>query len=298
MPSILVVDDTSVDRRLAGGLLEKSPELDIYYAENGRDALLMIGNYLPDLVVTDMQMPEMDGLELVNQIVERFPDLPVVLMTAHGSENVAAQALANGAASFVPKSELAGALLETVNQVLSIAASETRHRRLNASLKRTQFEFELENDPQLIPPLLDLLQQFLVNLEGYDHPTRVRMGVALEQALLNAMLRGNLELSRELVPATCGPEFSERKADTRFSERRVQLTINIGQDEVEFTIRDDGPGFDLALVPSVGAAESFVDGTGRGLVLIRNFMDEVHFSDGGRTLRMTKARPDGPSKPR
>jgi len=69
---------------------------------------------LPDLVVTDWQMPEIDGLELVNTIGDKYPEVPVVLMTAHGSEVVAAQALANGAASFVPKSDLADNLVETV----------------------------------------------------------------------------------------------------------------------------------------------------------------------------------------
>ncbi len=298
MPSVLVVDDTAVDRRLAGGLLEQVPELDVYYAVNGQDALLKIGNYLPDLVLTDLQMPELDGLELVNQIVERFPDLPVVLMTAHGSENIAAQALANGAASYVPKSELAANLVDTVTQVLAISASETRHKRLRSSIKRTHLEFEFENDPDLIAPVLDLLQQLLVNHDGFDHPTRIRIGVAIEQALLNAMLRGNLELCRSVVPVGKGPAVKERRLDKRFSERRVSMALDIEPEHVSATISDEGPGFDTTLVPLPSTSDSFQAGYGRGLVLIQNFMDEVEFAEAGRKISMKKKQNTCPIKPR
>ena len=109
MAVVLVVDDTAVDRRLAGGLLEKSGNMEVAYANNGVEALNFIGDQKPDLVLTDLQMPDIDGLKLVTTITDEYPGLPVVLMTAHGSENAAAQALANGAACYVPKSELAAA---------------------------------------------------------------------------------------------------------------------------------------------------------------------------------------------
>ena len=99
MPTVLVVDDAAVDRKLAGGLLERSPNLQVSYAENGNDALSQIKHQAPDLVLTDLQMPDIDGLQLVTSIGQDHPNIPVVLMTAHGSEVVAAQALANGAAS-------------------------------------------------------------------------------------------------------------------------------------------------------------------------------------------------------
>ncbi len=130
MPTVLVVDDAAVDRRLAGGLLERDPNIDVDYAENGADALAYIDRCIPDLVVTDLQMPDIDGLCLVNSICDQFPEVPVVLMTAHGSEQIAAQALASGAASYVPKSELANSLYETVMYVLLLSQSQSQHMKL------------------------------------------------------------------------------------------------------------------------------------------------------------------------
>src|SRR5687768_17320524 len=101
MAVVLVVDDSPVDRTRAGGLLKKRPGLIPVYASNGREALALIAEKAPDIVVSDLQMPEMDGLELVEAIRRQFAALPVILMTAHGSEETAVQALQKGAASYV-----------------------------------------------------------------------------------------------------------------------------------------------------------------------------------------------------
>ena len=91
MPKVLIVDDSPVDRRLAGKLLEKrhdpgAPDtetgLTMAYAADGREALAAIEKDRPDVVITDLQMPEMNGLNLVLQVRIRHPLLPVILMTA------------------------------------------------------------------------------------------------------------------------------------------------------------------------------------------------------------------------
>ena len=92
-----------MDRRLVGGILEKNPDWTIIYAVNGKEALEEIEKHIPDLVLTDMQMPEMNGLELVTAVKEEYPFIPVLLMTAQGSEEIAVQALRRGAASYVPE---------------------------------------------------------------------------------------------------------------------------------------------------------------------------------------------------
>ncbi len=290
MPTVLVVDDTAVDRRLAGGLLESAPDLTVCYAQNGNEALLQIGNELPDLVLTDLQMPDLDGLQLVNAITEKYPDVPVVLMTAHGSEVIAAQALAGGAASYVPKSELAENLVETVMHILAMSDSDARYRKLMRCARRVDFEFELENDLKVIDPLIDLVQQVVSSQDLMDPTDRVRMCVAVEHAVQNAMLRGNLEISRHEFPVV-DPAFVEEKATLDpFRARRVYFRFTVVDEGVEFVVRDEGPGFDVAAVPQAADPESFRDGIGRGLVLMQAFMNTIEFCDEGREIRMKKQR--------
>ena len=298
MATILVVDDTAVDRRLAGGLLETSANLEVCYAENGKEALQQISMSLPDLVVTDLQMPEIDGLELVNTIGDKYPEVPVVLMTAHGSEVVAAQALANGAASFVPKNDLADNLVQTVMHVLVLADSDSRYNKLLNCTRKTDFEFDLENDPAIIEPLIDLVQQVALSQGLLSPQNRVQLGVALEHALSNAMIRGNLEFSREEMPVTNLNLTQARAKQEPYNQRNVYFRSLVTREKAEFTIRDQGKGFDYESQLRSSAPESFRDGAGRGLVLIQAFMDEVEFADGGREIRMSMPKTSRPSLPR
>lgn len=289
MPKVLVVDDTAMDRRLAGGLLETAGDIEISYAKSGNEALNELSSRLPDLVLTDLQMPGVDGLELVNSINEKYPAVPVVLMTAHGSEVVAAQALANGAASFVPKSELANTLVETVMHILAMADTDQTYQRLVQCASKTEFEFNLENDAKLIDPLTELIQRVSGSQDVSSQTSRLRMGVALEQALYNAMFRGNLEMSHNEFPVVYFMSMKDRANEPRFRERRVYFHARITPDEAVFTVRDQGPGFDTSIVGPPADPESLKEGCGRGLVLMTTFMDRVQFNDAGNEVVMHKS---------
>jgi CheY-like chemotaxis protein len=288
MASILVVDDSAVDRRLAGGLLEKNTYLEVRYAENGIAALKEIDREPPDVVLTDLQMPEMDGLQLVLRIAEENADIPVVLMTAHGSESIAAQALANGAASFVAKTDLAESLVNTVMLILAMNETDLRYRRLIQCSTRTEFEFQMENDIQLIEPLIDLVQQVVASMNICDTSQRVRMGVALENALTNAMIRGNLEIAATANQVVDRDLITERRTQKPYKDRRVFVNAAIDRHKVSFVVRDQGPGFDIKTVPESGDPAAFKNASRRGLVLIKTFMDDVKFDSGGNEVRMVK----------
>jgi CheY-like chemotaxis protein len=259
---------------------------------------LQIGNELPDLVLTDLQMPDLDGLQLVTSITEKYPDVPVVLMTAHGSEVIAAQALASGAASYVPKTELAESLVETVMHILAMSESDARYKKLMRCAIKTDFEFNLDNDLQLVDPLVDMIQQIVSSQGLLDSTNRVRMGVALEHALQNAIVRGNLEIPRDQFPVINRVYVQQRNKEHPYCDRRVYFRAKITHDSVHFVVRDQGPGFDVSTVPAAGNPDSFRDGMGRGLVLIKTFMDEVVFNATGNEVHMTKYRNDVPKKPR
>lgn len=293
MSTIMIVDDSEVDRRLAAGLLERQGEYLVTFAKDGREALNLMRDSLPDLVLTDMQMPERDGLGLVNAIRLHYSQIPVVLMTAHGSDQLAVQALEQGAAGYVPKERLKDRLLETVEDVLAIARADRTYARLIGCLKRTEFEFDLENDTQLIDPLVDLTQQIVSGMGLCDTTGRYRVGVALKAALQNALYRGNLELSADETsspPKTREQLVATRRGVAPYCDRRIHVHIRIQPDEARFEIRDDGHGFDSSKLPPPGDATSLDPATGRGLVLMRSFMDEVQFNSTGNQVTLVKRR--------
>ena len=83
MKKILVADDEMAIRLLYSEEL-KEEGYEVYTATNGREALDIIEKVPLDLVILDIKMPEMDGIEALRQIKEKKPDLPVVLSTAYG----------------------------------------------------------------------------------------------------------------------------------------------------------------------------------------------------------------------
>ena len=219
MVTILIVDDSAVERSLAGGLLQGSPDFIVQYAENGKDALERISRTPPNLIVTDLVMPEMDGLELLRAVRRSFPQVPVILMTAYGNEQIAAEALRQGAVSYVPKSRRSATLLQTVTQVLERVNAAQSQKRLSSCLHRIECSYVLDNDPALLKPLLDMVENTLASVGLIDENEQVRVGVALEEALLNAIYHGNLSIGEESYAEVRQIGHGDRFAELRRQER-------------------------------------------------------------------------------
>lgn len=293
MPTVLVVDDSATDRRLAVGLLQKAPHMDVVQATDGRDALRQIELHLPDLVLTDMMMPEMNGLELVAEVKEHYPLLPIILMTSLGSEEIAVQALQKGASSYVPKRSLASELLEVVERVL-LASKEVRGRtRLFARLSRHESAFNLENDLPLVCAMSSYLREEAFRLRICSNAECLRLGVALEEALLNAFYHGNLEISSDLREENhrAYHELAERRCqETPYKHRRIYVSTKVTPTQAIYTIRDEGPGFDPRTLPDPTDPANLDRSCGRGLLLMRTFMDNVIYNDRGNEVTMFKER--------
>src|SRR3954468_1924600 len=146
MTRILVVDDHRSQAEEFGELL-RTAGCDVTLAGNGREAMDLLSSALPDIVLTDLDMPVMDGLELVQAIRREYPALPVILMTAMGSEAVAARALHQGAAGYVRKRSLAREVVRTVGSVLAVARALHQQERALDCLTYGQFGFVLDNGP-------------------------------------------------------------------------------------------------------------------------------------------------------
>src|SRR5258708_2213682 len=127
MAHILVVEDSKAQGIQIQRILE-SEHFDVTLTHHGLDALALLRKSVPDLVLTDMDMPGMNGLEIVEAIRKEFPEVPVILMTAIGSEELAVKALQKGAASYVPKKNLVRDIHDTVANILSVSQG-TRHEK-------------------------------------------------------------------------------------------------------------------------------------------------------------------------
>ncbi len=296
MTTALVVDDSSVDRSLVSSLLKESTSLDVEFAENGAAALQCIGATPPDIVITDLNMPEVDGLELVKAVHANFSSIPIVLITAHGSEDLAVQALTHGAASYVPKGSLSGDLVATVMQVLAISRADHKLKETQAYWRDTKCSFKIPNDHDLIPPLVGQIRSIVDGMQLFDETQRVQLSMALEEAISNALYHGNLELTAEQIDSveydiSAADNISiidERRAASPYKDRSIFVDVDLTRDQAKFTVRDEGPGFDHAGVPSPAEVVASEKLRGRGLTQMRLFLDEIHFNDRGNEVVLVK----------
>lgn len=298
MTTVLVVDDVASDRALAGGLIEKGTGFTVTFAASGEEALDRIRRLAPDAVVTDLQMGDLTGLDLVEILADEFPDLPVVLMTAHGSEEIATAALQAGAATYVPKTQLADRLAAALEQVVELFRGDDRYGRLLKFMSHSDTSFVLENDPKLIPPLIAHLQQQLTRAGFCTATESVRVAIALEEALSNALYHGNLEISREAfeearAAMVVGEPFDlvqQRREQPPYNQRVIRVQVEMTPQEARFTIEDQGPGFDVSSLPAPDDESAWQRAPGRGLLLIHGLMDEVQYNDRGNRVTLTKRR--------
>ncbi len=287
---ILVVDDNPVDRHLVGSLLSKVDNWEISFAADGAAALTAIAASELDLIVTDLQMPYVDGLQLVKQIRESHSHLPVVLTTSFGSEKTAVEALKHGAASYTPKSALSQDLARTVEQVLKMSERVQVDTSNHAQPVPKNMAFVLDNDLGLIGPLIENLQQSLPSWSDRD---RLQIGMAIDEALVNAMHHGNLEVDsnlRDVDETRYYSQIRERRCCEPFCRRRVSVQAQFSEQHVCIQISDDGPGFDPAKIEDPTTDDNVQRIGGRGLFLIRAFMSQVSHNGCGNQITMTKLR--------
>ena len=290
---LLVVEDNVVDRLAVDDLIGSGLGWHIEHAGDGALGLACLDHCSPDIVLTDMILPKLDGLELVRAVRRCHPLVPVVLMTAYGNEDVALRALQQGAAGYVPKRLLRRDLVETLRRVLAASSAVRERQRLLARVRHAETVFVLENDPALLAALAALLQESLAGLGLVDGTDQIRVGVALEEALLNAMYHGNLEVTSELREQddqTFNRVARERSSLPPYCDRRVHVTARVSPTEAVYIIRDEGPGLDPAALPDPTDPANLERASGRGLLLIRTFMDEVQHTPPGNEITLIKRR--------
>lgn len=293
MPTVLVVDDSRVDQRLVGALLQKNGSVRIEYASDGLEALKAVERGVPDLVVTDLVMPNMDGMELVLALRRVDPLVPIVMMTGAGSDEVALEAVKSGARAYIPKSALSRLLPGIVDQLLTLSREKRELNRFLRSISESESTFVIrDNDTQLISQLLEYVSGCMRAAGICEEGTEDLVCLGLEEALRNAVHHGNLELSSELREMEDDEVYNrameERRRTPPYCDRRVVVRVSISKRGAKFIVRDEGPGFDPSKLPDPTSPEHLEAVCGRGVWLMRSLMDEVLYNDKGNEVTLIK----------
>jgi DNA-binding NarL/FixJ family response regulator/anti-sigma regulatory factor (Ser/Thr protein kinase) len=288
---ILLADDSELHRNFILEVLKKEP-LDwlIETVSSAEEAIALMRHMAFDVIITDVVMSGMSGLELVNQVHRQPKRVPIIVISGEDDPTAAIEALKRGAASYVAKKDLSARLGETVRQVLDASRLEQNYQNLIGCAEEMRFKFSLKNDPDLVQPLVGLVQRMSDGMNLLSSASRTRIGVAIDEALVNAICHGNLELSEEemrevhghLHSGTPSNAIESRRTKSPFCERQVHVSLGISLEGIKVVVRDDGSGFSRDAISSSNEH--------RGITLIQNLVDKASYNETGNEITLVKFR--------
>ena len=143
----------------------------------------------------------------------------------------------------------------------------------------------------MIGPTIENLQG---HLPAWSDRDRLQIGMAIEEAITNAMHHGNLEVDSALREGETEQRYydavANRKQEPGYYNRKVRIEAEFSDRHICIQISDEGPGFEPKDVNDPRKAENLHRVSGRGLLLIRTFMDQVVHNSVGNQITMTKLR--------
>lgn len=290
---VLLAADDAATRGQCQGLLEEQPGTRVDAETDFRGAMASARQAPPDALVVGLGAQREPALQFIREFRALHADVPVVVVAARGSEGAVVAFLRSGATSYVPARWLRRDLVTTVRALVEARADLRRDPRVFGSLQEVRWNFRIGNDRSLVRPLVMYLQKQVARLDLCGRQELVRVGVALSEAMSNAIIHGNLEVSSDLIAEdTTAFEraIAERLQATPYRDRVIEVEAALTHQQAAFVVRDEGPGFDPARVPDPTEPENLRRAHGRGLLLIHTFMDEVMHNARGNEITLIKRR--------
>lgn len=281
----------------------------IHVASNGKEALKVLGD-TPEIgvVVTDIRMPEMNGLEFIRRSRDTYPDTGFIVVSGHGEAEQIIEALQLGARNYLRKPynllELEQAIQRESHRYQVFRDEHNRRDREKFAeqfvTKVEGLTYTLPNDVGMVAPVAFRLAEIAQVIGVYGENERGNIALSLIEIITNAIEHGNLGIA--------GPEKSQMKMQSEseylgelkrragvapYAERKVVVTAQISEDNAEFLVEDEGDGFNHVELPDPTVPQNIFLPSGRGILLARTFMDDVEFVGKGNFVRLQKKKVQG-----
>lgn len=235
MPRILIIDDEAPIRRVLRDILENE-SYQVEDAATGMDALQLIKDQDYDAVFCDIKMPEMDGIETL-EAIRKESDVPVIMLSGHGTIETAVEAIKKGAFDFIPKPPDLNRLLITLRNALEKKNLTTENKVLKKAVK-LQSQMIGESEPMLA--VKDMIEKVA--------PTNARVLITGENGTGKELVARQLhEFSPRnrspFIEVNCAAIPSELIESQLFGHEKGAFTSAIKQRKGDFELADGGTLF-------------------------------------------------------
>lgn len=244
----------------------------------------------PDIVITDLFLPEQEGITLVEKIFERRPACPVLLLTDAGHSESTMKGLRAGALDYVQQpicEEAFAQVLQRAIHSLPVSVDDA------PGVDWLEHVLVMEPDPHSVESTVAWLIQ--ETAKGLADERQLHLRAALQELVMNAVEHGCLELHyHDKADAMAKEQYDEligqRRQDSRFRDRRVTIRAIYEKQRriLTYKISDEGKGFDWR----TWEKSSFEvcptgDISGRGIFFVRSFFPDIIYNDRGNKVMFT-----------
>lgn len=289
---VLIVEDEAPIRLLLSKTVQSMGHI-VEVAEDGEMGLTKFKAFEPDIVLSDILMPKMNGLELLEKIRKISSDALVIMVTAFGSADYTLKALQLKANDYIMKPFRPRQLKEYLDKYEAILRSRTLDQEIVGMFLRREFTLRFSNNLQLISKLADKMMQETQNTIAKDCRLGVHLG--LVELLVNAIEHGNLEITfdekKDALEGSSGEWMNlvnQRLNDERLKDRLAEVHFLMTQEFCEWTITDQGKGFNWHSLPDQSDPEILLAANGRGIMLAKLQFDEYEYNESGSQVRVKK----------
>lgn len=293
MKVLIVEDDASLSRVLKRSIRRFGYET--ISAANGEEGLAAFRSERPDLIVSDIDMPRMNGLDMLTEIRKEDDDVIVLIITGYGCESYAIEALRRNANNYLKKPVEFQDLYMILSKYADTLTTQQQRQNLSGNILSRQLTMEIGNDIKLVPAVADRLLQETGERLPSDDRLGVRLG--LFEMLMNAIEHGNMGITQQEKSEALREDISnlhalydKRAASPEVQKRKVRIEFTLDDGYCEWVITDDGRGFDWQAFNQQDPlnSDNLLETNGRGIFLSRLQFDEFQHEGKGNRVRMLK----------
>jgi YesN/AraC family two-component response regulator len=287
---VLLVEDDPASMSYLEVLMKKEGH-DYRKASDGKSGLKMFHEFAPDIVLSDINMSHMTGLEMVERIRQAQPGVIIIMLTAYNSEEYVIAAMKVGANNYLKKPVSRNSLISLLRKYDKLIHARLVKSSICSYQSEHLFSLCFDTNLEIIPSVVNYLVQETAELFNEEEKLDIKLG--LGELILNAVEHGNMRISYDEKNAAIEADrlqdlYQQKLEAIKCTDSYVEVVYSEKEGKSQWVIKDQGDGFDPSKIPNPISPDGIMRLHGRGIFICKFQFDEMEYLGKGNIVRVIK----------